>query len=142
MTKEEYASWVDKIMEVRHIDTARTTNLPIMDLAGAMEFWADDLGHGTRDPWQEAPETVAAPAPLRKGDRLAVYWSDMREWFDATFLSSVVEPADGGGTQRTSKVLYDAVGLWSGCSTKDLTYHHCLDDEMWKTIDPDGDDED
>ena len=43
MTKQEYATWVDKLMSVRHIDTARTTNLPIMDAAAAIAAWGSEL---------------------------------------------------------------------------------------------------
>ena len=39
MTTQEYATWVDRLMQVQRIDTARTTNLPIMDAASAFERW-------------------------------------------------------------------------------------------------------
>jgi len=48
----------------------------------------------------------------------------------------VVEEADGGGKQRSARIVYDAVGEWQHCSRKDLTYYHCLDDEAWHTCEP------
>ena len=36
-----------------------------------------------------------------------------------------------GGTQRASRIAYDAVGLWANCNDKQLAYYHCLDDEQW-----------
>ena len=50
MTKEEYAEWVDKILTVRRIDTARTTNLPIMDAAEAFAQWGVNLDAPSRTP--------------------------------------------------------------------------------------------
>ena len=43
MTEQEYASWVDKLMKVKRIDTARTTSLPVMDMADAIAMWGDQL---------------------------------------------------------------------------------------------------
>ena len=34
--------------------------------------------------------------------------------------------------QRASRIIYDAVGAWAGCTPKQLTYYHCLDDERWR----------
>ena len=36
MTKQEYATWVDRLVAVKRIDTARTTSLPVMDAADAL----------------------------------------------------------------------------------------------------------
>ena len=59
---------------------------------------------------------------------------DMNQWFAGTFKTSRIEPADGGGTQRASCVVYDAAGAWALLSAKQLTYWHCLDDEQWHRI--------
>ena len=138
MTKQEYATWVDKLMAVQRIDTARTTSLPVMDLADTIAAWGRQLHVGGADKlekWGDTePDERAPPAPLKANDRLSVYWTDMGEWFNGTFKTSRVEPADGGGMQRTSCVVYDAKGPWKACSTKDLTYWHCLDDEQWQAI--------
>ena len=40
MSKDEYATWVDKLMAVKRIDTARTTSLPVMDFADAIASMA------------------------------------------------------------------------------------------------------
>ena len=40
---EEYCAWMDKIMTVRHIDATRTTNLPCMEAADALEGWHEQL---------------------------------------------------------------------------------------------------
>ena len=37
------ALWVDKLIQVRRIDTARTTNLPVMDAVAAFEAWGNEL---------------------------------------------------------------------------------------------------
>jgi hypothetical protein len=139
MSKQEYALWVDKLMAVRRIDTARTTSIPVMDAADAILLWGEELRLGTdkKDDlpsWgdNQADDEPVGPPPLKKGERLEVYWTEDRQWFPATFVSSLVQEADGGGKQRTSKVLYDAIGLWENCSKKDLMYAHCLDDEIWR----------
>ena len=136
MTKQEYASWVDKLMSVRRIDTARTTSLPVMDLADALEMWKDELvdepGAAPRN-WPDTPQApTPAPAPLKRGERLSVYWTDHNEWYTATCKTTRVEDADGGGTQRATCVTYDATGPWTSCTARQLTYWHCLDDEQWK----------
>ena len=61
----------------------------------------------------------------------------MDAWYDGVFKSSRVEDADGGGKQRASCVVYDAVGPWANCTRQQLTYWHCLDDEHWQAC---GDD--
>jgi hypothetical protein len=137
ISKQEYAEWVDKLMSVRRIDTARTTSLPVMDAAEAIAAWGDQLKFGKNDmlePWNDKDTTplVAAPAPLKPGARVSVYWTELQEWYTGTFTSSRVEAADGGGTQRASRIVYDAVGCWSACTAKQLTYYHCLDDEQWR----------
>jgi hypothetical protein len=136
MTTQEYSLWVDKLMNVKRIDTARTTNLPIMDLADAIAEWGDELKEtGTRGApaWDEEPAPAAPPpAPLKKGERLSVYWTELREWYSGTYKASRVEDADGGGKQRASCVVYDGTGPWAACSQGQLTYWHCLDDELWR----------
>ena len=138
MSKREYAQWVDKMMNVRRIDTARTTNLPIMEAADAIAVWGDQLrteGTAMQDTWR-APSTPMTekppPPPIKPQQRISVYWTDQREWFTGTFLRSRIEPSDDGGYQRASCVVYDATGIWSQCKEKDLTYWHCLDDELWR----------
>ena len=136
MTKQEYAMWIDKIMTVRRIDTARTTNLPVMDMADAVAAWNGKFVDVSGDPAEWAAETPAkpAPAPLRTNDRLSVYWSDMDRWFDGTYKASRMEDADGGGKQRASCVVYDPVDAWASCTASQLTCWHCLDDEEWKPL--------
>lgn len=138
MTKQEYAGWVDKLMSVKRIDTARTTSLPIMDAADAIAAWGDQL-HVEKtnelEKWQPGPvNEPVPPSQLKNGDRVSVFWTDMQEWYEGTFKTSRIEAADGGGKQRTSCVVYDATGLWATCSLKDLTYWHCLDDEQWNPL--------
>ena len=95
---------MDKLMAVRHVDTARTTNLPIMDEADVIAPWWAELGDATpaRAPPQRdvdafdvaaaaaAAQAAVSPA-LPKGLRISVFWTDMDEWYDATVLSSRVE---------------------------------------------------
>ena len=140
LSKEEYALWVDKAMAVRRIDTARTTNLPIMDAADAIQLWGDELRldtHESLEVWTTPDAPVAAPPPpaLTPGQRVSIYWTDLQEWYTGTYTSSRVENADGGGKQRASRIVYDAQGAWARCTAKDLTYWHCLDDEIWRLAD-------
>ena len=143
MTKDEYSKWVDKLMAVRRIDTARTTNMPVMDAADALAMWGDELRPdktGTLDTWTDhatgpTTTTPVAPSPLKRGDRVSVYWTDLEAWYTGTFTSSHVEQADGGGSQRASRIVYDAVDAWANCTTSQLTYWHCLDDELWNHAD-------
>ena len=82
--------------------------------------------------WDGAePKTTPGPSTLRPSDRVSVYRTELKQWFDGTFTSSRLEPADDGGTQRASRIAYDAVGLWANCNDKQLAYYHCLDDEQW-----------
>ncbi|MDC0525696.1 site-specific integrase [bacterium] len=139
MTKQEYGDWVDKLMAVRRIDTARTTSLPVMDLAGAIEAYGEQLKVEAPafDSMWDAPAPVptrVAPAPLKRGARVSVYWTDMKEWLTGTFATSRVEEADGGGKQRSCCIVYDPHGPWSTCNKRQLTYWHCLDDELWTPI--------
>ena len=122
-------------MRVQRIDTARTTNLPIMDAADAFGHYGDQLtDEGTKpERWRAADVTpTVGPAPLKRGERLSVYWTEMNEWYEGTYVTSRVEDADGGGKQRSSCILYDAVGAWAQCTKSQLTYWHCLDDEQWE----------
>ena len=140
MTTKEYALWVDKLMGVRRIDTARTTNLPCMDAADSIAQWGVDLR--AMEPqavvddaaWAEKPKAEADldPCPLSAGDRVEVYWTELETWYAGTFTSSAVRDSDDGGKQREYRVVYDAVGAWARCSARELTYWHCLDDELWR----------
>ena len=140
MTTQEYALWVDKLMAVKRIDTARTTSLPVMDAAAAIAQWHDQLhvnGMAHVTEWvAPAPVEVAPPALTKRGDRVSVYWTDMpgapNEWFTGTCKATRVESADGGGQQRATCVAYDPVGVWKNCTPAQLTYWHCLDDEHWQ----------
>ena len=139
MSKQEYALWVDKLMAVARIDTARTTSLPVMDFADAIADWGDDLkvtDDGNIPAWHDEPvRAPALPPALKRGSRVDVFWSDMDEWFTATYKTNRVEDADGGGKQRASCLVYDAVGPWQSCTQTQLTYWHCLDDELWRHAD-------
>ena len=84
-----------------------------------------------REPEQHA-QLAPPPSPLKRHDRVSVYWADADTWFDGTYKTNRIEAADGGGQQRASCILYDATGLWAGCTPRQLTYWHCLDDEQWK----------
>ena len=135
MTKQEYATWVDRLMAVKRIDTARTTSLPVMDAADALAAWGlhrHEDGTEKLERW-EAPATPQAvpAAPLKRGERLSVYWTELDQWYAGTFVTSCVEAADGGGKQRSSCIVYDAAGAWAACTKQQLTYWHCLDDEQW-----------
>ena len=112
MSKAEYATWVDKLMAVRHIDTARTTSLPIMDAADALAVWENELtqeqrpsgrqGRGAppRDAFDATADAAARarrvppPLPIKKGDKIDIYWTDMNRWFTATFTSDRVAAGD------------------------------------------------
>ena len=139
MTKNEYAMWIDKLMAVKHIDTARTTSLPIMEAAEAIEAWGNELGvrnDGALDRWDAKAPLDAGPPVVRNGDRISVYWTDLRAWFDGTCTSTRVADADGGGTQREYRIVYEPIGSWKHCTPKQLTYYHCLDDEQWAWKEP------
>ena len=134
-----YAYWVDKLMAVQRLDTARTTSLPVMDAADAMARWGSQLGVDgaeTLERWddKEAIQSTPGPPPLKAGDRLSVYWTELREWYAGTFTSSRIGEADDGGKQRESRVVYDATGAWARCTPAELTYWHCLDDEQWRPL--------
>ena len=88
-----------------------------------------------QDTWRTPPTPMTEkppPPPIKPQQRISVYWTDLREWFTGTYRRSRVEPSDDGGYQRASCVVYDAAGIWSQCKEKDLTYWHCLDDELWR----------
>lgn len=137
ITEQEYAEWVDRLMHVQHIDTARTTNLPVMDAADAIAMWGAQLnGDKPMDDVHHKPVARARvpPSPLKAGDRVAVYWTEMQEWYTGTFTSSRIEDSDVGGKQRASRIVYDATGKWATCSARQSTYWHCLDDEQWHFV--------
>ena len=107
-----------------------------MDAADAFAGWGKQLHLDLEDDttqWtpQEA-EPRAGPPPLQPGTRVSVYWTELKAWYAGTYTGSRIEPADGGGTQRASRIVYDAAGDWATCTPKQLTYHHCLDDEQWQ----------
>ena len=139
MTRDEYALWVDKLMAVRRIDTARTTSLPIMDAADAIAAWRGALhinGSAQLGAWTDSGPARNAPVgkpPLKVGERVSIYWTEMREWYTGTYKGSRIEDADGGGRQRACCIVYDAVGSESSLSQADRTFWHCLDDELWRT---------
>jgi hypothetical protein len=87
------------------------------------------------DKWTE-PEVVLEPdpPPAPPGTRISVYWTEMDEWYTGTYTSSRLEEADGGGRQRSSRIVYDKAGLWTNAKDKDLVYWHNLSDEMWKLV--------
>ena len=93
-----------------------------VDGSAQLETWGAD----------EETEQVAGPCVLSRGDRISVYWTELRQWYIGTFQRSRVEPADGGGTQRASQIVYDATGDEAHCTPTQLTYWHCLDDELWQ----------
>ena len=76
-------------------------------------------------------EASAQPA---KGDRISIYWTEMDTWYNGTYKCCRNEQGDDGRPQRSSCILYDAVDEWSGCTARQLTYWHCLDDENWRQI--------
>ena len=136
MSKQEYALWIDKLMSVKRIDTARTTSLPVMDAADAIAAWGNQLhiqGSDELELWTapQATPAEASPPPCKAGDRVSVYWTELKQWYEGTFTKSIVENADSGGRQRSSRIVYDQVGLWANCTTAQLTYWHCLDDDLW-----------
>ena len=129
------------MMSVRRIDTARTTSLPVMDMADAIAAWHGELklnlkGDDAMPQWQApaTPKSEPGRSNLRPGDRVSVYWTESQAWFEGTYTSSRIEPADDGGTQRASRIVYDAVGQWKHCTAKQLTSYHCLDDEQWQHL--------
>ena len=62
-------------MSVRHIDTTRTTSLPVMDMADAIEMWGNELSIKNSDQvdqWRETtPQQEVPPPPLKAGERLS-----------------------------------------------------------------------
>ena len=144
ITKQEYAAWIDKLMSVRRIDTARTTSLPVMDAADAIALWGEQLNVKTNhlEKWgDDAPDTAAPPPPpLKPGARVSVYWTELRQWYTGTYTSSRVEKGDDGAPQRASRIVYDAVGTWSQCTAAQLTYYHLLDDEAWHECNDEAED--
>ena len=67
MTKQEYATWVDRLVAVKRIDTARTTSLPVMDAADALAAWGLHLHEDGADKLErwEIPTTPQPPPPRR-----------------------------------------------------------------------------
>ena len=64
MTNTEYAAWVHRLMGVKRIDTARTTNLPVIETADGLASRGDELwkpGAEAMDTWA-APDALTAPA--------------------------------------------------------------------------------
>ena len=141
MGVEEYGGWVDKLMTVRHIDAARTTNLPALDVADVLGPWYRSMNmdvepglEPARDPFDEEQPVREEPSPpIPSGTRISVYWTEMEQWFDGTVTSSRLETGDDGQRQRATHVQYDPFGTWR--STRQLSYWHCLDDEHWQFAD-------
>ena len=144
LTTDEYGKWMDKIMHVSHIDAARTTSLPPMDIAEMMDEWQRELATTTPrattrkrrrdDPDADefdarAAATTVEPAVLRAGERISVFWTGMNEWYAGRVTSSRTSTGDDGQPQRVTRVVYDAIEPWP-----ELTYWHCLDDETWQYI--------
>ena len=108
---EDYKYWIDKMMTVTHIDAARTTNLPPLDQANVLRLWWEDASDPaarrprTRD---DQPTRSSPGEALAAGSRVSVFWTDMDEWFTGTVSRSRVEPADDGGSQRATQIIYDA----------------------------------
>jgi hypothetical protein len=106
-----------------------------MDAADALAAWGLHLhedGADKLERWETPTTPQAVPAaPLKRGERLSVYWTELDQWYTGTFTTSCVEAADGGGKQRSSCIVYDATGAWATCTKRQLTYWHCLDDEQW-----------
>ena len=117
MPKQGYAHWIDKMMAIKRIDTARTTSLPVMDAADAIAMWGNQLRvDSPLQHWDEGQASQATAAaqpgapPLTTGARVEVFGTEINEWFTGTFTSSRIENADGGGKQRSSRIVYDATG--------------------------------
>ena len=63
MSKQEYAYWIDKMMAIKRIDTARTTSLPVMDAADAIAMWGNQLRvDSPLQHWDEGQASQATPA--------------------------------------------------------------------------------
>ncbi|KAL3921923.1 MAG: hypothetical protein SGPRY_004736 [Prymnesium sp.] len=70
LTKQDYASWLEKMLTVEHLDAARVTTLPIiMEAADALQVWGD-----TKDRLHDAvfderatstPDTLFHASPCR-----------------------------------------------------------------------------
>jgi hypothetical protein len=130
-------------MAVQHLDAARTTNLPVMDLVDLVQPMQGMLETPTATRKQRAgtdafDDAAAAATPagvspaLAKGTRISIYWTEMDEWFACTILSTRMEKGDDGRPQRATHVQYDAQGAWATCGPKNLQFWHCLDDERWQ----------
>ena len=127
ITTSEYAHWVDKLMSVRHIDAARTTNLGVLDESSYLSDWQDALSHKSSD------LTTADPLPAKQ-QRIAIYWHDDEVGdgsVDGTWYTGTVKShrKTGGGAVETH-VMYDPVGEWK--THRDLSYWHVLDEETWE----------
>ena len=113
-----------------------------MDIADAIQAWGDQLDVESPkmiEAWNQPPAPAKAnPAPVKRNDRVSVYWTEDEQWYVGTFTASRIEDADGGGTQRSCCIVYDAVGPWASCSRAQLTYWHCLDDERWERVQGDA----
>ena len=53
MTTQEYSAWIDKLMAVKRIDTARTTSLPSMEAADVLSMYYDQIMKVGRQ-WSDA----------------------------------------------------------------------------------------
>ena len=72
---------VVKVMSVRRIDTARTTNIPIMDMADAIAAWGEESWTSTpasQSGTSPMPKATSEPGlPVKAGWRIAVFLTDM-----------------------------------------------------------------
>ena len=153
MTRQEYGEWVDKLMGVTHLDTARTTNLPAMDVADLIGPLQDAIGMGAeaatpmtvragrkrvRDEFDERAEAQprAEEVLVPAGTRVEVYWTDLRQWYAGVVTSNRREATGACTDHRIHRVVYDAVGLWANVREKQLTYWHCFDEENWQCEEP------
>jgi hypothetical protein len=125
ITTSEYAHWVDKLMTVKHIDAARTTNLGVLDESSYLSGWQDALSRKDL--------TTASPLPPKKG-RIAVYWHRDEVGDGAAdgtwYYGTVMSHRDGSEGVKETHIMYDAVDGWK--TRDDLSYWHVLDDETWE----------
>ena len=134
---EEYTHWMNKIMQVTHIDATRTTNMPATEAADCIRAWWEELGdkeneaaNANGDAFDARAAAAAETAPLtrlEKGTRIEVYWTEMYEWYRGAVTRNRKEIGDDAQQQIATRVVYDPVGNW-----KSLAYWHCLDDEQWR----------
>lgn len=145
MTNETYGNFIQRAMAIEDFDAKRTTNLPVHDVVDLVPEWEQHLREPRKrgrkpkaaqsddDEFdcaaEEAERREPAERALEKGTRIAVYWTDLDDWFTATVLSSRLDRSEEDD-RRLTHVLYDAAGGWSKRS--ELSYWHCLAHECYK----------